>query len=752
MFSSLSAQSWNHILPDYSIVEIIPYDGGYWLATESSGALRFDSQDNEWYFYNQSNGFMPQNDDINDMKIMDGKVWFATNYGLYTCTLEGTNWDHDLLPGDVYSNWVRAFDANSDTAFIASFTGLVTYSFQTHSYTAHDNLVPGNYQTSYTNSIFATDTVVWIGTDDGIIRYDTSLPISNTASRTYYDKNNAFITNSDIVMCNAICATDNGVWVGLSEYTPASNPNYCIGGLFHQQGGMWEKFDQSTGLPADGIHFIQEYGDKIYAGLFNYVDGVNYDGAGLFVLNTHDSTWKVLDRVNWHIETDAVRSFYCTSTDTLVGTEEGIYTNLAALPGLKPYARPAWFSLRSIGNGDIEVRVDSVYRAKIYELYISLDGVNFDDTLYIDAKCDTITTLSDKMTYYIKIAGKNDYGTGPVCKDVLGVSVSDIQNDILLIQGFDLNTVGNTYDYCKDHGRAIVSAGHGFDAVSDEAIVTANIDLSSYKMIDWITGMDKNVFTANEKDAIRSYLEGGGKLFISGSQIVDNVYVVDRDADFYADYLKARWVTRDCPCYTAQPTMEGVFNGIDSVAFDNGSHGIYDVFAADGFRPTGGAESCMLYSKKDSALFGSAALQYTGTFASSENQAQLIYMGFPFESIYSDSMKNALMLCVLNYFEYDVVLTFNMNINIPQTSTLEQNYPNPFNPITVIDFQVSLSCDVDLSIFDMNGKKVANLIHERKSAGDYSVNWDASHQSSGIYFYRFQAGEFYETKKMLLVK
>ncbi len=142
----LSAQFWNHVLPDYSIVEIIPYDGGYWFATESSGALRFDIHENEWHFYNQANGIMPQNDDINDMKIMDNKVWFATNYGIYTCSMDGSNWDHDILPGDYFTNWIRAFDANTDTVFIASFTGLFTYSLKTRTYTSYDNLMPGYYK------------------------------------------------------------------------------------------------------------------------------------------------------------------------------------------------------------------------------------------------------------------------------------------------------------------------------------------------------------------------------------------------------------------------------------------------------------------------------------------------------------------------------------------------------------------------------------------------------------------------------
>ena len=90
--------------------------------------------------------------------------------------------------------------------------------------------------------------------------------------------------------------------------------------------------------------------------------------------------------------------------------------------------------------------------------------------------------------------------------------------------------------------------------------------------------------------------------------------------------------------------------------------------------------------------------------------------------------------------------------DIPQEFALETNYPNPFNPRTSISFQLSIVSDVELSIYDMNGKKVATLINDSKPAGYYELNWDASDFGSGIYFYRLQAGDFIDTKKMLLIK
>lgn len=89
---------------------------------------------------------------------------------------------------------------------------------------------------------------------------------------------------------------------------------------------------------------------------------------------------------------------------------------------------------------------------------------------------------------------------------------------------------------------------------------------------------------------------------------------------------------------------------------------------------------------------------------------------------------------------------------IPKNFELSQNYPNPFNPSTTIEYSIPRDANVTLKIFDVLGKEVATLENSQKSAGTYILNWNASNYSSGIYFYRFTAGEFTETKKMFLVK
>ncbi|HZW40460.1 MAG TPA: T9SS type A sorting domain-containing protein [Ignavibacteriaceae bacterium] len=84
--------------------------------------------------------------------------------------------------------------------------------------------------------------------------------------------------------------------------------------------------------------------------------------------------------------------------------------------------------------------------------------------------------------------------------------------------------------------------------------------------------------------------------------------------------------------------------------------------------------------------------------------------------------------------------------------TLSQNYPNPFNPSTKIKYTLPKQGLVTIKVYDVLGKEIKTLLHEEKPSGEYEVDFDGSRLSSGIYFYQIQAGEFLNTKKMILMK
>ncbi len=92
------------------------------------------------------------------------------------------------------------------------------------------------------------------------------------------------------------------------------------------------------------------------------------------------------------------------------------------------------------------------------------------------------------------------------------------------------------------------------------------------------------------------------------------------------------------------------------------------------------------------------------------------------------------------------------NSVLPSSFELFQNYPNPFNPTTTIKYQINSSEFVSLKVFDALGQEIITLVNENKLPGIYSVRFDGSNLSGGVYFYRLQAGSFYQTKKLVLLK
>lgn len=93
-----------------------------------------------------------------------------------------------------------------------------------------------------------------------------------------------------------------------------------------------------------------------------------------------------------------------------------------------------------------------------------------------------------------------------------------------------------------------------------------------------------------------------------------------------------------------------------------------------------------------------------------------------------------------------------INNTVPDKFSLEQNYPNPFNPVTNINFNIPKAGNVKLVVFDAVGKEVATLVNGSYNAGTYKVDFDASHLSTGVYFYRLETDGFTDIKKMMLVK
>ncbi len=176
----------------------------------------------------------------------------------------------------------------------------------------------------------------------------------------------------------------------------------------------------------------------------------------------------------------------------------------------------------------------------------------------------------------------------------------------------------------------------------------------------------------------------------------------------------------------------------------------------------GGLKNAILYAKSGNNYVKFAETDYQGIYHLTSVPAGIMRVivhriGFRSDSleynVYSnhDSVNFSLMQMYVGIKKIEEI--------IPGRYELSQNYPNPFNPVTNIEFKIPLchSCEarepqVIIKVFDLLGREVRTLVNENLQPGTYSIRFDATGLSSGVYFYRMQAGDFVETKKMVFLR
>ncbi|HIA02591.1 MAG TPA: hypothetical protein EYN66_11885 [Myxococcales bacterium] len=172
--------------------------------------------------------------------------------------------------------------------------------------------------------------------------------------------------------------------------------------------------------------------------------------------------------------------------------------------------------------------------------------------------------------------------------------------------------VVNTFDYARVHGAALLANNISFDAVEATAIESELVDLKGYAMVDWILGEESTLdetFTEKEQLLLAAYLDDGGRLFVSGAEILWDLDEMGSESDkaFAATYLKSRLSADSAETYTLN-------NG---VTFNE----LYDVAYADVLVAVGDADALWHYDNG-----GVAAVVYSGEFS-------VVTAGFPFETV-----------------------------------------------------------------------------------------------------------------------
>jgi beta-glucosidase len=139
------------------------------------------------------------------------------------------------------------------------------------------------------------------------------------------------------------------------------------------------------------------------------------------------------------------------------------------------------------------------------------------------------------------------------------------------------------------------------------------------------------------------------------------------------------------------------------------------------------------------------------TYYSSSDLSTIMYSSGTIKSADEGALQPFAPMDAYNWIGSSAVVKED-NKSIPLVCKLDQNYPNPFNPTTVISYQLLIHGYTTLKVYDVLGREVATLIDGEQSTGVHSISWDASHLSSGVFFYRLRVGDFNDVKKMMFIK
>ncbi len=164
-------------------------------------------------------------------------------------------------------------------------------------------------------------------------------------------------------------------------------------------------------------------------------------------------------------------------------------------------------------------------------------------------------------------------------------------------------------------------------------------------------------------------------------------------------------------------------------------------------------ENAIIYAKRDNQFFGFGITNDRGEYEiNSLLQGDYILV---IHRIGASSTTKSINLTINRLTNINFNLEeapFISNNTAPKEFELSQNYPNPFNPATIINYSVPVQGKVKLSVYNSMGQLVDELVNEVQASGSYSVSFNGSSLSSGVYLYRIESGSFTETKKMILIK
>ncbi|NIS14642.1 MAG: T9SS type A sorting domain-containing protein, partial [Aliifodinibius sp.] len=452
-----------------------------------------------------------------------------------------------------------------------------------------------------------------------------------------------------------------------------------------------------------------------------------------------------------------------------------MYANLDVNYTRPRYVLIDYFLEESIGDGDQYIEPGETHglsvvianrRADAQDVYLYLDidneliEIQQDSILMGDLpSSDTVDNIADPIIFSVPEGMENTITE-------LSFKVKDPSNSdsVTVVQQINLGTpkillIDNDNLHMNEYETYYTDI---FDSLklpyiyySLDTMGTPGPDYLNFENIVWFSSFDS--LSSDDVDFLKSYLDGGGRLFLTGQNIAEGL-ASGPDSLFLRDYLKCDYDSSQNR-YAWLYGINGSYIGSDSLRLLLTFDGAASQNSRDMLRDIDPEASANLFYVYGGEVQGVAGLEYIGSY-------KLVFWGFGFEGLTSISpvvsTRLQAMQKVLDFLENGISTDAEdeqeIGDHIPRQFALGQNYPNPFNPRTQISYQLDRSVDnVTLKVYNILGQEVRTLVNEPQDAGFYEVAWDSRDDNgnpvaTGIYFYRLQADNLTETKKMVLLK
>lgn len=457
----------------------------------------------------------------------------------------------------------------------------------------------------------------------------------------------------------------------------------------------------------------------------DYSHGVRYVNQSVLVNNQEMNIKDILADVN----------LYKLLSDENGIMEQPYYVHSGS--PVMPDKVKSW-GIKIVDENSIRILYSDVEEALSYRAYISTDNQNFDRQTGLSQSEEIIADLQNNTFYYVKLKASNENGDSPF-SETLTVFTTNETPDALVVQAFDRPTAGNTRDFNKYHTKALQNAGIYADCATNDAVINGLFDLNNYEIVDYVLGDESTAdetFNTTEQNKITQYLQSGGKLFVSGAEIAWDLDHKGSSADrsFCHNILKIKYIY-DAPqnssgtFYSAEPYNNSVFDDLQPFDFDNGTHGTINVKYPDQIEANGGSSPFLQYSGTNSTSY--AAVFFSGLFSGGSQYGKIITMGFPYESIYPETVRYQFMQCVAQYF----ALPFETNIEkrANEDNLTVSIYPNPVSDQLTIELCSANRQKVTVILYDNAGKEVA-VLYNSTISNKTVVTKNLENFNSGCYW------------------